>query len=117
MALEKLGDAAGAREELERLVKACQRTSPMETYFAVLALRKLGGREATEQADRWLGDLEHKAKAWANDPTETSQYWCQVMAAMAARARGDRAESNRLLAELTLPPGDELADYLASELY
>ncbi len=114
LALEKLGDVPAARAELETLIKLSLRVGPFESYFVILALRKLG-RDA--EADQRLARMDRQRRERAGDPTAETGYWAKVVAAMAERARGDRDGSNRLLAELNPAPGDELTDYLNSELY
>lgn len=113
-AMEHLGQADAAREQLEALVSACLRYVPLELYFGVLALRKLGRHE---QAEQWLKLLVEQTDRRAGNATADSRFWAVVGQALIRRANGDRQSSNDHLAGLALNPGSDLSDLLDSDLY
>ncbi|MCG3179302.1 MAG: hypothetical protein BIFFINMI_01636 [Phycisphaerae bacterium] len=114
IALERLGDAAGAREHFDQVVRTCRFDYPDQSYFAILSLRKLGRQE--EEA-KLMQRIVDRAAFGAPDRTEPSVRADLCRRAFLARARGDRAESDRLLGELNLPPGDDMAEFLTTKLY
>jgi hypothetical protein len=114
MALEKQGDGPGARAELETLVPLCLRGSPVEAYFGILALRKLG---RAEQAGQWLAVLARQADERSHQITLDAQFWATVTRAMLERANGNRQACDELLSGLKPCPSDDIYDFLVTGLY
>ncbi len=114
LAHEQLGDAQAARKAWEDLLPLARVAIPVEGYFKVLALRKLG-RDG--EADKEVTRLRQTVEAGPIDPSAQAARKHTLLSAMLARAEGDRERSNELIRELNPAPGDPLTDVIGNELY